>query len=116
MLMGFTAPFTPAGRSSLIPAPPWHYAGWIFSVEYELDSTIARKFLPAEFAGATGRAIANFVEWQVTSDGSELRDPVYAQYKEGFVLIQARFADNSIANFCPFIYVDQDLSMMRGWL
>jgi len=116
MLMGFTAPFTPAGRSSLIPAPPWHYAGWIFSIEYDLDPAVAQRFLPTEFDGATGRAIANFVEWQVTSDGSELRDPVYAQYKESFVLIQAKFGGGSVANFCPLIYVDQDLSMMRGWL
>lgn len=116
MQHGFTAPYTPAGRSSLIPPPPWHYAAWIFTVEYELDSTLAQTFLPAELGVSTGLATANFVEWQVTSDGSELRDPVYSQYKEFFVHIQAQRPDRSLANFCPFIYVDQDMSMMRGWL
>ncbi len=116
MQHGFTAPYTPAGRSSLVPSPPWHYAAWIFTIEYELDSNTAQKFLPAGMGGATGLATANFVDWQVTTDGSELRDPVYAQYKEFFVHIQTERADDALANFCPFIYVDQDLSMMRGWL
>lgn len=25
----FTAPFTQTGRSSLVPPPPWHHAGWL---------------------------------------------------------------------------------------
>jgi len=116
MLTGFTAPFSPTGRSSLIPAPPWHYAAWIFTVEYELDPAVARRFLPPELGRATGLASMNFTEWQVTSDGSELQDPAYAQYKESFVLIETELADGSQANFTPLIYVDQDLSMMRGWL
>ena len=116
MLTGFTAPLTPTGRSSLIPAPPWHYAAWIFTIEYELDPAVAGRFLPPELGRATGLASMNFTEWQVTSDGSELQDPAYAQYKESFVLIETELADGSHANFTPLIYVDQDLSMMRGWL
>jgi Acetoacetate decarboxylase (ADC) len=41
--------------------------------------------------------------------------PIYAQYKEFFVLIEADRGGGR-ASYCPFIYVDQDLSMVRGWL
>ena len=115
MLTGFTAPYTPEGRSSLAPAPPWHYAGWLFSIDYELDAATAAAFLPDGFGTATGRATLHFADWQATSDGSELLDPVYSQYKECFVLVEAE-RDGGLAGFCPFIYVDQDVSMIRGWL
>ena len=115
MLRGFTAPLTPEGRSSLAPAPPWHYAGWLFSIDYEVDAGTAAGFLPDGFGRATGRATLHFADWQVTSDGSELLDPVYSQYKECFVLVEAE-RDGATVNFCPFIYVDQDVSMIRGWL
>ena len=115
MLTGFTAPLTPEGRSSLAPAPPWHYAGWLFSIDYEVDAATAAGFLPEGFGHATGRATVHFADWQATSDGSELLDPVYSQYRECFVLVEAE-RDGAPVNFCPFIYVDQDVSMIRGWL
>jgi hypothetical protein len=115
VLHGFTPPFTPDGRSALAPAPPWHYAGWIFSIEYAVSAERAAAFLPPGFGRATGRAALHFADWQATSDGSELLDPAYAQYKECFVLVDAE-RDGAPANFCPLIYVDQDVSLVRGWL
>lgn len=115
MLNGFTPPYTPDGRSALAPAPPWHYAGWVFSIEYAVPAQRAQVFLPPGFGQATGRAALHFADWQATSDGSELLDPAYAQYKECFVLVEAE-RDGAEINFCPLIYVDQDISMVRGWL
>ncbi|HEY0832345.1 MAG TPA: acetoacetate decarboxylase family protein, partial [Azospirillum sp.] len=115
MLKGFTPPFTPDGRSALAPAPPWHYAGWLYSIAYEVDAAVAGRFLPDGFGRATGVATAHFCDWQATTDGSELLDPIYAQYREFFVLVEADRRGDA-ANFCPFIYVDQDISMVRGWL
>jgi hypothetical protein len=115
MLSGFTPPFTPSGRSALIPPPPWHYAGQLLSLSFTVDREAAQSLLPDTFGEATGEAACHFCEWQATTDGSELLDPVYAQYKEFFVLIEAQ-RDGERVYFCPFIYVDQDLSMARGWL
>ena len=115
MLSGFTPPYTPSGRSSLVPQPPWHYAGQVMSLAFEVNPQIAQSLLPDGFGSTTGQAAAHFCEWQATTDGSELLDPVYAQYKEFIVLIEAqRAADRAM--YCPFIYVDQDLSMVRGWM
>ncbi len=115
MAHGFSAPYSATGRSSIVPAPPWHYAGWILSIEYELEASAAADFLPSGFGQSTGRAAVHFADWQSTSDGSELLDPIYAQYREAFVVLEAE-RDGTLVNFCPFIYVDQDISLMRGWL
>ncbi len=34
---GFFYPRTATGRSSLLPAPPWHYSGDMLTVEYRTD-------------------------------------------------------------------------------
>ena len=115
MLSGFTPPYTPSGRSSLVPAPPWHYAGQVMSLAFEVDREAGQSFLPEGFGAATGGAACHFCEWQWTTDGSELLDPIYAQYKEFFVLIEAA-RGAARAFYCPLIYVDQDMSMVRGWL
>lgn len=116
MLEGFTPPYTPSGRSALVPPPPWHYAGTVLSLAFAVDGEAAGRLLPAGFGRATGRACGHFCDWQATTDGSELLDPVYSQYKEFFVLVEAERADGALALYCPFIYVDQDISMARGWL
>lgn len=115
MLNGFTPPYTPTGRSSLAPPPPWHYAGQVLSLSFGLDAAAAQAFLPPGFGVATGIGAGHFCEWQATTDGSELLDPVYAQYREFFVLIEAE-REGARVLYCPFIYVDQDISMARGWL
>lgn len=115
MLTGFTPPYTPSGISSLVPPPPWHYAGHILSIAFKVDRTIAQNLLPDGFGIATGEAAGHFCEWQATTDGSELEDPIYAQYKEFFVLIEVT-RRGAPAGYCPFIYVDQDIAMARGWL
>ncbi|CAA7614769.1 conserved hypothetical protein [Magnetospirillum sp. LM-5] len=115
MPQGFTPPYSPTGRSSLVPPPPWHYAGQILSMAFAVDKAAAESFLPSGFGTATGRAVAHCCEWQSTTDGWELLDPAYAQYREFFVLLEA-MRDGQPALYCPFIYVDQDISMARGWL
>jgi hypothetical protein len=115
MLSGFTPSYTPSGCSSLVPAPPWHYAGQVMSLAFQVDREAGQSFLPDGFGASTGSAACHFCEWQSTTDGSELLDPIYAQYKEFFVLIDAD-RGGARAFYCPFIYVDQDLSMVRGWL
>jgi len=115
MLSGFTPPYTPSCRSSLVPAPPWHYAGQVMSLAFQIDREAGQSLLPDRFGAATGSAACHFCEWQSTTDGSELLDPIYAQYKEFFVLLEAD-RGGTRAFYCPFIYVDQDMPMVRGWL
>jgi hypothetical protein len=114
MLRGFTPPFTPRGLASLVPPPPWHYAGWLLSIEFECDRDRAAGFVPSSLGAATGRGTVHFAEWQATTDGSELLDPIQSQYREAIVVLEFARPDGALANFCPLIYVDQDVSMLRG--
>jgi Acetoacetate decarboxylase (ADC) len=114
MLRGFTPPFTPRGLASLVPPPPWHYAGWLLSVEFECDQARAAQFTPTSLGVATGRGTVHFAEWQATTDGSELLDPIQSQYRETIVVLELARPDGTHVNFCPLIYVDQDVSMVRG--
>jgi acetoacetate decarboxylase len=116
MLHGFTPPFTPGGLASLVPPPPWHYAGWLLSVEFECDPSRAAGFVPGSVGVATGRGTVHFSDWQATTDGSELLDPIQSQYRETIVVLELTRPDGALANFCPLIYVDQDVSLLRGLL
>jgi hypothetical protein len=116
MLHGFTPPFTPRSLASLVPPPPWHYAGWLLNVEFECDPAGAADFVPGSLGAATGRGTVHFSDWQATTDGSELLDPIQSQYRETIVVLELARPDGTLANFCPLIYVDQDVSMLRGQL
>ena len=114
MLKGYTLPRTPGGTSSLAPSPPWHYVGECTSVEYDADADAIASFLPPGLDYASTRCAVYFIEWQsVTDGGEEYLDPVYSQYKETIVLLSASYRGVSTA-YCPFIWVDQDVSLMRG--
>lgn len=114
-LKGFTTPRTPRGISSLAPTPPWHYVSTSLAVEFTADPAKVVRFLPdgLEPAG-DGSCAVYFAEWQFATDhGEEYLDPVRSQYKETIFLIAARFEKEPVA-YCPFIFVDQDVSLMRG--
>ncbi|MEY8096943.1 acetoacetate decarboxylase family protein [Falsihalocynthiibacter sp. S25ZX9] len=115
MFTGFTPPYSDTGKSSLVTAPPWHYAGRVMSFAVDVDKEASARFLPEGFGKPTGRAFGHFCEWQATTDGSELLDPAYALYDEFFYLLEAEH-EGQKRLFCPFIYVTQDISMVRGLL
>ena len=55
-----------------------------------------------------------FVDWQFTASDDEYLDPARYQYREAFVLIDAALGSRPVT-FCPFIYVDNDAALARGW-
>jgi hypothetical protein len=114
MLEGYTSPRTPRGLSCLAPTPPWHYVSNTLAVEFEADPTRVAAFLPEGLTAASGRCAVYFAEWQfATETGQEYLDPVGSQYKEAIFLVSARYEGELVA-YCPFIWVDQDVSLMRG--
>jgi acetoacetate decarboxylase len=115
MLKGFMTPRTPRGISSLAPTPPWHYACTALAVEFSADAGKVASFLPAGLeSDGSGRCAVYFAEWQfATDEGEEYLDPVRSQYKETIFLVSATYRGEPVA-YCPFIFVDQDVSLMRG--
>jgi acetoacetate decarboxylase len=117
-LQGYTIPRTSTGRSSLVPAPPWHYVGTFLVVDYWADPDAVRAVLPEglEPHPDAGRCAAVFADWQSCSDaGGEVLDPSRSQYKEFFVVANA-LLDGEEVSTCPFIWVDRDFALARGWL
>jgi acetoacetate decarboxylase len=118
MLRGYSVPRSPEGRSSLVPAPPWHYVGDFLVLEYWAEPEAVAAVLPPglEPHPDPGRAAALFVDWQSCSDSAvELDDPVRSQYREFFVVVNAQL-DGEPVTTCPYIWVDRDFALARGWI
>lgn len=114
MIKGYSLPLTPKGNSSIVPAPPWHYVGNVLAIEYEADNKNIAAFLPEGLEPASNQCAVYFIEWQYCSElGEEHLDPVNSQYKETIILVSAKY-NGAPVSYCPFIWVDQDLSLMRG--
>jgi acetoacetate decarboxylase len=118
-LKGYSLPRSPEGRASLVPAPPWHYVGDFLVLEYWADPAAVAAVLPpalAPFPEDPGRAAALFVDWQSCTDsGEELLDPARSQYREFFLVVNA-LLDGEHVTTCPYIWVDRDFSLVRGWI
>lgn len=113
----FTAPFTATGRSALVPPPPWHYAGWLLNVGFRFDAQRATPLVPPAAGRPVGTGCVHFADWQAcTQGGDELLDPVLAQYRETIVVLEIERPDGSRTMYCPAIWVDQDISLLRGLL
>lgn len=112
----FTFPFSPKGKSAIVPSPPWSYAGDVLIVEFWAKPDAAKALLPEglELDEDAGHAQALFVDWQFTAANEELLDPARYQYREFYILLDAVYRDRKVA-FCPYIFVDNDSAMARGW-
>ena len=118
MLRGYSVPRSPEGRSSLVPAPPWHYVGDFLVLEYWAEPDAVAAVLPPGLDPHPdpGRCAALFVDWQSCSEsGAELEDPVRGQYREFFVVVNA-LLDGEPVTTCPYIWVDRDFALARGWV
>ena len=117
MLKGFSVPLTPQGESALVKLPPWHYSSDCIAVEYWADPQAVAALLPPAVMPdkeARGRAFFWFLDWQFTGSNDELTDPPRSQYREAFALVEAIF-DGLPVNYCPYIFVDNDAALARGW-
>ena len=117
MLKGFSVPLTPQGKSTLATQPPWHYSGDGLAIEYWTDPRAIAALLPPGLkpdGKSGGRAFFWFLDWQFTGSNDELTDPARYQYREAFALVEAIF-DGHAVNYCPYIFVDNDAAIARGW-
>jgi acetoacetate decarboxylase len=122
-------PLSPQGRASLTPVPPWHYAGEIPAVDFEAHPAAVQAVLPPHLEPDPhdpGGCVAFFVAWQYASEkGEEYLDPARSQYNEFILLVNALYLRAGglgegpaavTVHTCPYIYVDKDTSMARGWI
>jgi acetoacetate decarboxylase len=117
MLKGFNYPLTPKGQSTLNPTPPWYYSSDFLNIEFWADPGAVRAVLPTGLdpdVSAEGHAHALFYDWQFSGPNEEFLDPARYQYREFFLLVDALFEGRPIS-YCPYIFVDNDSALARGW-
>jgi hypothetical protein len=117
MLKGFTVPKSPFGQAALTLPLPWHYSSEVGGVEFGPAADAAAATLPRGLSPdpkSNGHAIMTFLDWQFTVQGDEFLDPARYQYRGAFVLLDAMYRDTP-AMWCPYIYVDNDAALARGW-
>jgi acetoacetate decarboxylase len=117
VLKGFNYPLTPKGKSTLNPPPPWHYSPDFLSIEFWADPSAVAATLPTGLdpdPKAAGHANALFYDWQFSGSNEEYLDPARYQYREFFILVDAIFEGRPVS-YCPYIFVDNDAALARGW-
>ncbi|MBA2691564.1 MAG: acetoacetate decarboxylase family protein [Rubrobacter sp.] len=117
-LRGYSVPRTQTGRASLVPPPPWHYVGDFLVVDYWAEPDAAKSVLPDGLLPHpdAGRCAVVCADWQSCSEGGdEIVDPSRSHYKEFFIVVNA-LLDGEEVTTCPFIWVDQDFALARGWI
>jgi acetoacetate decarboxylase len=116
-LNGFFPPYTPSGRSALVPNPPWHYSGDLLTVEYRSDVDRVAALLPEGVSLAPedpGAVALIWADWQSCSDGGEeLLDPARSQYKEAFAVVRCSH-EGTVYSRCVMIWVTTDFAIARG--
>lgn len=116
MSKGFSVPFSATGKSATAPNPPWHYVGDYLAIEFSADPKAVEKLLPPGMALGedAGDCAIFFSDCQFATDsGEEIFEPAISQYRECLVVAKAMFEAKPAA-FMPYIFVDNDNSMMRG--
>jgi acetoacetate decarboxylase len=119
-LQGWTLPQSSTGRSSIVAPPPWHYSGEIIAIDFTASRDAIAALLPSGMEPAPdGAASVVFADWSSASDCDErvLADPAIGQYHEAYLVLHAVRQDSrgdKRVGRVPFIWVDSELSMLRG--
>ncbi len=116
--MSSVPPFTRSGRSSLVPEGPWIYGLTGISAHVKVDQESIREVLPKGVEPVDGDALLYISEIVSVSERwpeLNIEAPDLVQYHEATILIRARYGGKTYL-YCPYMWVDTDLSLMRGYL
>src|ERR1700739_2645285 len=117
MLQGFNYPLTPKGKSTLNPPPPWYYSSDFLNIEFWADPSATAALLPPGLEPdrtANGHANALFYDWQFSGNDNKYFAPARYQSRDFFILEAALSQPKPVA-YCPYIFVDNDAALARGW-
>jgi len=116
-LNGYSIPFSPKGRASLVTPAPHHYGGQFIYVDYRADVQEVARFLPAPLeAEPEGRSFAIVNElFCVPDEDPDLvhTNPERTQYTEGVVAVRCSY-EGAPGCYITGIWVSKDWSMTFG--
>ncbi len=118
MQQGYCHPLSPNGRTSVVESPPWHYGADILFVSFRADEAEVRKLLPEPLQPGKDPGLAFAWIADIISCGADpdliYKHPESTQYKEGLLAVSCEFKGTP-GWLYPYVWVDQDFSLMRGW-
>jgi acetoacetate decarboxylase len=117
-LKGYTLPLSARGVANLAGKPPWNYVGDAVGAEFWTSPEAAAASLPTGLDPdpiSSGHGYAVFIDWQFAATSDDYLDPPFSLYSEFLVLMDAHWQGTPVA-WCPFIWVDNDASLARGWV
>lgn len=114
----FTHFLTPLGRGSVVEEGPWHYGIDYITVYFRADPELLQQLLPQKLKVVDGTSVAYVSEFVSVSEKNPeayYTDPSQTIYREAGVGVMCRYGDRT-GVFYPFMWVDRDWAMIRGWL
>jgi acetoacetate decarboxylase len=119
-LEGFTRPFSPNGRASLAPSPPYDAAMTGLVVHFRADETALNALLPAPFEPhetMTGQAFWAYIDHIMTPSDDEVVHwhPDRTRMNEVLLGVPCTLFGKSGVFYC-FAWTDRDWSLMTEWL
>ncbi|MEM0374304.1 MAG: acetoacetate decarboxylase family protein [Sulfolobaceae archaeon] len=114
----FTLPITRTGKSQVVPPPPWIYAINMIGVEAVFDSDRLRNVIPPPLESQDGEGFVYIAKiFTIAGNNSEVlyEDPELSKYMEAAIFLKVRYRGNTYT-YSPFMWVDKDLPLIRGWL
>ena len=116
MLKGFSVPLTPRETPRWATLPPWHYSSDCIAIEYWTDPQAIAALLPpgsTPTRNPTGAPSSGF-----STGNSRLQRridrPGALSIPRGLRSGRGVF-DGAPVNYCPYIFVDNDAAIARGW-
>jgi len=113
--MAWTGPYSKSGRSALVPSGPWNYAMDAIAVHAIFEGV--EDLLPEKMKsdGEGYVYFADIISQSPNFPELNFEAPGLVQYREFAIFLKVEYRGKSYA-YCPFMYVDNDVSLLRGFI
>ncbi|WP_016729673.1 acetoacetate decarboxylase family protein [Saccharolobus islandicus] len=109
---------TKSVKSQIVPPPPWIYAIEMIGVKVYFDPGKVLDLIPPPLEIVDGEGFVYVAKiFTVSGNRWEMlyEDPEETKYMEAAVALKVKYNAN-IYTYFPFMWVDKDLPLIRGWL
>ena len=116
-LKPLSPPITEKGVSALVPQGPWCYAMEFVAVHFLTNTSDLKSIIPKQLTptGDVWAYVSSIVAVSKSWPEFYIEAPDLSQYMEAALFTKVNFNGKSYA-YCPFMYVDKDLPLMRGYI
>ena len=113
--MAWTTPYSKSGRSALVPSGPWSYGMDAIAVHASFEGV--EGLLP-DIMKSDGEGyvyFADIISHSPNFPELNFEAPGLVQYREFAIFLKVEYNGENYA-YCPFMYVDNDVSLLRGFV